>query len=167
MMTDKPKNVRIATTADEDGLFDLLMLAYKENGTMPVSKFRVHEIIRNGTRPNRPKEERTGYNVIGVIETEGKLEAVLVLEMARMSYAEEWHLQDICAYTHKDHRRSNHANDLLEFGKWISEQMKLPLIIGILTEKKLEAKKRFYQRHVKEVGALFMHNPIAILAEIA
>jgi len=160
-MTPKPSSVRVATVTDEDALFPILMMAHKENGTMPVSEFRVWEIIRNATRRNRPKEERTGYNVIGVIDGPKEIEAILSLELARMSYSDNWHLQDICNFVHPDHRKSNHAADLLEFGKWISDQMGFPLLIGILTDERLAAKKRFYQRRVKECGALYLHNPIS------
>lgn len=167
-MTTKPTNVRLATPTDEDRLFPILMMAHADNGVMPVSEFRVWEIIRNGTRKDRPKEERTGYNVIGIIEGKDKIEGVISLELSRMAYSEHWHLQDICNYVHPDFRRSNHANDLLEFAKWMAEQMKFPLIFGILTAKRLEAKRRFYQRHAKEAGSLYIHNPIyGALAEMA
>lgn len=151
-MTDKPTNVRIAIPNDEEDLFEILMLAHQENAAMPVSKFRVKEIISNAT-------QRKG-GVIGVIDGKGRIEGCLSLTLARMPYTEEWHLEDVCNYVRPDCRKTKHAKDLIQFGKWIAEQMGFPLFIGILTAKRLEAKRRFYQRLVKEVGTIYVHNPI-------
>lgn len=159
-MTDKPQNVRIAIPSDEDKIFPILMMAHDDNGVMPVSPFRVWEIIRNGTRKDRSADERTGYNIIGIIDGPKGIEAIAALELVRMPYSEHWHLQDICNYVHPDYRKSKHAEELIEFGKWMAEQMGFPFIFGILTAKRLEAKRKFFQRKAKEVGSLYIHNPI-------
>lgn len=151
-MTDKPVNVRIAMPSDEENLFSILMMAHEENAAMPLSEFRVHEMIREATR-------RQG-GVMGVIDGPKGIEGVLSLTLSRFKYTDHWHLEDICNFVHPDCRKSAHAKDLFQFGKWISEEMGFPLLIGILTANRLEAKKRFYQRHAKEVGAVFLHNPV-------
>jgi len=151
-MTDKPVRVNVAMPSDEEDLFPLLMMAHKENAAMPLSENRVREIITTATR-------RKG-GVIGIIRGPEKIEGCLSLKLARFPYTDEWHLEDICNYVHPDHRKSNHAKDLIQFGHWISEQMGFPLFIGILTGKRLEAKRKFYQRYAgKEVGSVFVHNP--------
>lgn len=158
-MTDKPVNVRIAIPKDDEALFEILMLAHAENAVMPVDPYRVREIIENAT-------QRKG-GVIGVIDGGAKIEGCLSLKLARMPYTNDWHLEDICNYVHPECRKTKHAKDLIQFGKWIAEQMGFPLFIGILTAKRLEAKRRFYQRLVREVGSVYVHNPIyGALAEM-
>lgn len=158
-MTDKPLNVRIAMPKDDDNIFKILMLAYEENGAMPISNYRVWEMIRKATR------QKGG--VMGIIENSDKVEGILSLRLARFEYTDDWHLEDICNFVHPDHRKSNHAKDLFQFGKYIAEEMKFPLFIGIITGKRLEAKRRFYQRQAKEVGSVYVHNPMhGLLAEM-
>lgn len=152
-MTDKPQNVHIALPSDEEGLFPILMMAHEESAVMPLSEARVHEIITTSTR-------RKG-GVIGLIRGGERIEGVLCLRLARMPYSDEWHLEDIANYVHPLHRKSNHAKNLIQFGHWMAEQMGFPLLIGILSAKRLESKRKFYQRYAgKEVGSVYIHNPI-------
>ena len=58
--------------------------------------------------------------------------------------------------THK--RKSQHAKDLINFSKWVAEQFGMPLLMGILSNDRTEAKIRLYQRHIHHCGALFIHN---------
>lgn len=158
-MTPKPENVRIATSKDEDSLYGILLMAHRENAAMPVSEVRVKEIIKHATNKKG--------GVIGVIDGPKEIEGILSLQLSRMPYTDEWHLEDICNFVHPDYRKSQHAKDLIQFGKWIAEQMGFPLFIGILTAKRLEAKRRFYNRWVKEVGSVYVHNPVyGALAEM-
>lgn len=166
-MTDKPTNVRTATPSDEEALLPILLLAHQENAVMPMSNARVQEMIWNATRRGSDKDRCTGFGAMGIIDGPNGIEGVLSLQMSRMPYSEEWHLEDICNYVHPDCRKSSHAKNLIQFGKWLAEQMNMPLFIGILTAKRLEAKRKFYQRLVKEVGSIYVHNPIyGALAEM-
>ena len=59
---------------------------------------------------------------------------------------------------HPDHRQSEYANDLMDFGKWCAEQLSLPLHMGIISTHRVKAKVRLYQRKIPYVGGYFMHN---------
>lgn len=165
-MTDKPVNVRLALPSDEEALLPILMLAAAENAVMPMSQMRVQEMIINATRRGA-HPLCTGHGVMGIIDGPKGIEGIISLTLARLPYTEKHHLEDICNYVHPECRKSNHAKDLLQFAKWIAETMKMPLFIGILTAKRLEAKRKFYQRLVKEVGSIYIHNPVyGALAEM-
>jgi GNAT superfamily N-acetyltransferase len=149
-MTEKPASVRIASPEDEAEIWGLMQEAYKEQPIMPLVKERVMEKVMMGTR-------RKG-GVIGVIDGKDGLEGYLIAVLSRWWYTDEWHVEELSNFVHPDHRKSQHAKNLIEFAKWFAEQMNLPLIMGIMSTKRLDAKVRLYKRQVTQCGAVFLHN---------
>ena len=47
-MTEKPLNVRPATTDDKQKIYDLLMFLYAENAPFKMNESKVREMIRRG-----------------------------------------------------------------------------------------------------------------------
>lgn len=149
-MTPKPLTVRVASRKDEDRVFALMHMAHKENSQASINNQKVWDKIRLATR-------RKGA-VIGVIDGPHGLEGLICLTLAQWWYTDDWMVEEIVNFVHPDHRRSNHAKDLLEFSKWFTEQMELPLLVGVLSTIKTEAKVRLYGRRLQNVGAVFCHN---------
>jgi len=154
-MTPRPSNISIASKKDENEIFDLLCLLHKENAMAEMDEEKVWDKIK--TTLHRPENIKNG--VIGVIKNEGKIEAISALIPSQWWYSQRWFLEDICNFVHPSFRRSNHAKDLLNFDKWCSEQLGMPLLIGILSTIRTEPKVRLFSRQLQPVGALFIYDP--------
>ena len=149
-MTEKPYNVRVATQADEDKIFCLMYLAHKENAMASVNYEKVWDMIRHAT-------QRRG-GVIGVIDGENGIEAMICMTLSQWWYSDEWHIDELVNFVHPACRRSTHAKHLLLFSKWFAEQMTMPLFVGVLSTHRTEAKVRLYERQITKGGAVFCHN---------
>lgn len=149
-MTEKPEGVRIAIPADERAIFNLLALAHIENGMGGMNDEKVRKYIAFAT-------QRQG-GVIALIDGPTGLEGCLFMMLSQRWYSDDWYWEELCNFVHPDYRRSMHAKNLIQFGKWFAEQMHMPLFIGVLTNKRMQAKIRLYRRQITQGGAVFFHN---------
>lgn len=149
-MTPKPPCIRVATSKDEYGIFLLAKMAHEENAVAPMDEGKVIDKIRLGTQGKG--------GLIGVADNGNGLEGIIMMELAQQWYSNEWFLSELFAFVHPAHRRTEHAKHLLQFSKWAAEQMAMPLHLGVLSGERMKAKVRFYRRHIRMSGALFVHN---------
>lgn len=149
-MTDRPSNVRTATPEDEQNVLKLMRRAYQEQPIFKLNEDKMLKMIQRAT-------QRTG-GILGVIDGPNGLEGYLLCVLSQHWYTDDWVVDELSNFVDPDHRRSSHAKNLIEFGKWFAEQMHLPLIMGILSTKRTEAKIRLYRRQVRPCGGIFVHN---------
>jgi hypothetical protein len=142
--------VRLARPDDEAAVYALLLDLHGENALGSLAPAKVEAMLRRGTRGEG--------GVIGIIDGPRGIEASIGLVMTQWWYSEEWHLEEMWNFVHPDHRRSTHAKKLVEFAKWTSDRLGVPLLLGILTRHRLLPKMRLLQRQMPQVGALFLHN---------
>jgi hypothetical protein len=155
--TVRPPSVRIAGPADEKPLFDLLMLDLNESArdVAVISEERVLAHIRAGTR-------RKG-GIVGVIDGPGVPVAVTILLPYQWWWSNSHYIQEVVTFVHPDHRRSRHINDLIDFGRWVTEQWsksfgyKLFMLCGVLGTKRVREKAILYRRRFAQVGAAFLY----------
>jgi hypothetical protein len=141
--------VRLAKPQDEDEIFAICKLLHSENGLFPMSEEAVRGRIRECT------EQRGG--IIGVIGVPGQIEAIICLILNKFWYTDAWSLDEQFAYVLPNHRRSSNAKELIVFGKACAEQIGLPLVIGVLSNERTEAKVRLYERQLgAPAGAFFL-----------
>lgn len=150
MATQYPKSVRVAVPSDEVEIIRLMRAAFFEQPIFPLNEDKMRETIRHCVN-------RKG-GVIGVIDGPKGLEGYLIATLFQHWYTDAWHLEELSNFVHPDCRKPGHAKALIEFAKWFAETMGYPLIMGILSTQRLEAKTRLYQRQIKMVGAVFAHN---------
>lgn len=150
MTTERPASVRIATPKDEDEVMRLMRRAFDEQPIFALNEQRMRANIRMCT-------ERRG-GILGVIDGPNGIEGYLIAMLGQHWYSDEWHLEELSNFVDPDYRKSTHAKDLINFVKWFAEQLKMPVILGILSTKRLEAKIRLYERQVRKVGAVFVFN---------
>jgi hypothetical protein len=62
-------------------------------------------------------------------------------------------------YVRPDSRKSNYAKQMIGFAKKCADETGLILAIGIISEKKLEAKRRLYERMLPLSGYWFIYKP--------
>lgn len=150
--TPMPTTVRIAMPADAQRVFDLFMMAGDENAMLPISETKVWEGI--GSAVNRKGA------VIGIIDGKGgEIAGAIAIMMASFWYSSAWFCQDMLNFVHPDYRAGslNCAKDLIQFAKWWSEQLGVPLVMGVMSNHRTEGKVRLYRRAMTFVGGVFMY----------
>lgn len=150
--TPKPDNVRAATAADENAVYDLFLKAHQDNGVLAISEPKVRAMILDMIpEPGKLK------GLIGVIDGVGELAGAVGLTILEPWYSEELVLIEKLCFVAPPYRRSGYAGDLINFAKWVSDELNLPLEMGILTTKRMPAKVRLYGRRLRCMGAVFTH----------
>jgi len=99
--------------------------------------------------------------IVGVIGEPGKqIEGAVLLRVGAMWYSSEKVLEEKGIFIHPDFRssRAHRGRRLCEFSKRVADQLGIPLIIGILSNDRLEAKARLYERQFgKPSGTFFLY----------
>jgi GNAT superfamily N-acetyltransferase len=143
-------SVRLAVPADEDKIISMISLLHDENGLFPLSRQRVRDYMQRYFR----KEGA----LIGVIGEIGDPVGSIYLEIGQPYYSDAWYLNEAWNFVHPDHRRSDYAKKLLGWAKATSDTMKLPLMVGIVSNHRTEAKIRLYEKQLEKAGAFFVWN---------
>ena len=149
----KPQDyrVRLAKAGDVEALIEMSKAVHAEGGVMPMSESRVRILADRAV-----KRDRFFCGVIGEV---GKLEAVIALMIGQYWYSTTPHLEEIFAYVRPEFRSSARAKALLEFAKFMASDVGVPLIIGVLSNNRTEAKIRLYKRQLGEpAGCYFLYN---------
>ena len=143
--------VRLAVEADFPGLLAMGGEMHAENGIMPMNIPKVTAMIAEAIRQRG--------SIAGVIGQVGNPEAAILLRVSQFWYSEECHLEDFLCYVRPEFRKSSRAKSLIKFAKASAKSIGVPLLIGVASNKRTEAKVRLYRREVGDpVGALFLYN---------
>ncbi len=142
--------VRLAQPEDRAKIIELTRDLHGENGLFSMSDKKVRAMLDRFYN-------REGA-VIGVIGPVGNPVATIYLGIDQMSYSDDWALVEQWNFVHPDHRKSNYASQLICYAKRLSDEFKLPLLVGILSNSRTEAKARLYERHLHKVGAYFYYS---------
>ena len=144
-------SVRLVTEADIPQLLALARAVHAEGGVMPFSERRALGCVWQAI-----KQDRAIGACIGPV---GAIEAVIFLLIGQYYYTDYQHLEECFLYVAPEFRRSDRAKRLLQYAKKASDTLHVPLLIGVLSQKKTEAKIRLYQRQLgKPAGAYFLYN---------
>jgi len=143
-------NVEIATPDDEDLIVDMFKLMHEENGIFDISEDKVRQMVRMAT------SNKGG--IIGIIKGDDSLEGMICLIIDQLWYSEEWFLSELFNFVHPNFRRSSRVKSLLAFAKKCSTEVHLPLLIGVVSNERTEAKVKLYERQFPKAGAFFMFN---------
>lgn len=146
-----PPDVRLAVPEDRDRLVALTEMLHGENGLFSLSPTKRDALLDR-------YYSRQG-SIIGVIGDVGEPVASIYLSLTQPEYTDDWALVELWAHVDPEHRRSTHAKNLITYAKFVSTQMRLPLLIGILSNTRTEAKVKLYERMVPAAGRYFIYNP--------
>ena len=149
LKTQLPPEVVLATPEDFNEMFDVLMENYRENGIHSLDVKKVCSWLAMGLHRDK--------SAIGIIRGKDGIEACCGVYLASYWYSSDVYVEEVFNYVRPDYRRSSHAKHLISFAKWFAESLNVPLLMGILTTSRLEAKERLYSRQLTKVGALFLH----------
>ena len=142
--------VSLATPKDEEKILDLLMLMHEENGLFEMDNDSVREMVR--------KVLNRENGIIGVIDGEEEIEAAVCLVIDKLWYAKTWCLNDVFNFVAPKYRRSTRAKSLISFAKSYSDQVGIPLLMGIVSNVRTEAKIKLLERQLQKAGAFFIYN---------
>ena len=146
---EQTPRIRLAKPEDEEEILHICKILHAENGLCSMSSEKVKNRIRECT------EQRGG--IIGVIGDPGKIEAIVCLVINQQWYSNDWILDEQFAFVLPNHRRSSNAKELIIFSKACARELKLPLVIGVLSTERTEAKVRLYERQLgAPSGAYFI-----------
>jgi GNAT superfamily N-acetyltransferase len=147
-------NVRIGTPEDVHPMMELALQACDENGFVDPNPQKLLAEIW----PALNLED----GIVGIIQDEGKrLEAAILLRIGTMWYSDAKVLEEKAIFVHPDYRnaKGGRARRLCEFSKKASDNLGIPLVIGVLSDQRTEAKVKLYERQFgKPSGAFFLYN---------
>lgn len=148
-----PLAVRFADPCDMPQLMELCRALHDENGWFDMSMDKVHGMLMH-------HYDRTG-GMIGVIGPPHELQGAIVMQMSQMWYSDRWHLEELFSYVPPQFRRSDNAKKLIDFAKQCAVEIGVPLLIGIISNERTEAKVELYRRRLgKPAGAFFVANDV-------
>jgi len=151
MLTEEV-HVRTAVPDDEEGIMELARLVNNENGVFKMNEEKVRSMVR-------PALYLQG-GIMGVIGPSNRIEGLVLLRISQYWYSDAAFLEEMCVYVHPDFRaaKGGRARKLVEFAKKASEKLELPLMIGILSNSRTDAKTRLYERQFgSPAGAFFLY----------
>lgn len=146
--------LRVGTPDDVHDMMDLALAACDENGFVQPSAEKLLEQIWPALNHD--------HGVVGIIGEKGKkLEAAVLLRIGTMWYSDQNVVEEKAIFVHPDYRsaKGGRARRLVEFSKQVADGLALPLVIGVLSNNRTEAKVRLYERQFgRPAGAFFLYN---------
>lgn len=157
-----PCDVRLATASEEEEIMELCREVHAENGLVSMDEDQVRAMLR------RAFNKQGG--IIGLIGKPGALEAIIMIVMTNFWSSKDTHLEELFSYVRKPFRTKSagpdtvvmpHAEALIRFAKKCSDEIGVPLVIGIITNKRMAGKVRLYRTVLgcPPAGAYFVINP--------
>jgi hypothetical protein len=146
--------IRIGTPADLDDVMEAAVEAVREIGLMEPDPERLLQDVWPALNQDR--------GLIGIISKPGgKAEGGVLLRVGKMWYSDQDVLEERVIFIPPQYRsvKGGRARRLCEFSKKTAEDLGLPLLIGVMSTVRTEAKIKMYQRYFgKPKGAVFLYN---------
>jgi GNAT superfamily N-acetyltransferase len=146
--------VRIGTPEDVHPMMELALQACEENGFVDPNPQKLLAEIWPALNEDN--------GLVGIIQDEGgNLEGAILLRIGTMWYSDTPVLEEKAIFVNPNFRgaKGGRARRLCEFSKKAADALGLPLIIGVLSNHRTEAKIRLYERQFgKPSGAFFLYN---------
>jgi hypothetical protein len=150
MLTTIP--VRKAVASDREAILNICQRNHEENGQFSLAMKKVEAMI--------DRAFTGGGAIIGVVGGQNRIEGIITLLISQFWYTNDWCLEEIMNYVLPDYRRSTHAKDMIKFGIRCSDELSIPLVIGVVSNERTKPKIELYRRQLGEpVGGYFIHRP--------
>lgn len=144
--------VRTAQPDDEDGIMVLARMIHQEIGMFNLNEDKV----RNTIRPLLHKH----LGIVGVVGPKDNLEAMILLRVANNWYSDTPFLEEMSVYVRPEFRNAtiSRVQKMIEFAKKAADGLDLPLMIGVLSNQRTNAKVELYEKHFGDpAGAFFIY----------
>lgn len=144
--------LRTATVADEVGVMKLCLESCEENAFLTPDPIQILQEVW-------PALNRD-HGIVGVIEGPNGLEGGVLLRVGKVWYSQAPVLEERAIFVGKEYRaaKGGRAKLLTDFSKRAADLLGMPLIIGVLSHSRTEAKVRLYERQFgAPAGAFFLY----------
>jgi hypothetical protein len=146
--------VRIGGPEDVHPMMELALQACEENGFVDPNPHKLLAEIWPALNLD--------HGLVGIIQDGGgQLEGAILLRVGPMWYSDANVLEERAIFIHPEFRnaKGGRARRLCEFSKRAADTLEVPLMIGVLSNHRTEAKVRLYERQFgKPSGAFFLYN---------
>lgn len=143
--------VRKAVPADEPELMALCRELHAENAMFKMNEDKVSDMLK------RAFDGRGA--IIGALGPTGAIQGAIHLIISSFWYSDEWCLEELYSFVLPQYRKSENAKELIAFAKRCSNELAIPLVIGVVSNIRTRAKVGLYSRQLSEpVGAYFAYN---------
>ena len=154
MLTTIP--VRKARLEDRDTILKICVQNHSENGQFSYSAKKVESMV--------DRAFSGGGSIIGTVGN-GRVEGLILLVIGQHWYTDDYCVEEVMNYVLPDYRRSTHAKDMIAFAKRCSDELSIPLVIGVVSNERTKAKIELYRRQLGEpVGGYFIHRPASAVS---
>lgn len=135
-------------------------MGHKENGLFTLAPEKVEFFMQRCLNPHLIPPGDTGpRGVIGVIGPVGSLEALVFVTISCFWYTHDKNIDECIVYVDPECRKSDHARALVH---WMKEQVEItgiPLMTGVISTYRTEAKCRLYRQMLPKIGEFFYLAP--------
>lgn len=151
---DQEISVRVGKPEDVHDIMEIALMACEENGFVTPNPERLLQDIWPALNMD--------HGIIGIVGSPSrKTEGAVLLRIGKMWYSDQDVLDEKAIFIHPDFRnaKGGRATKLVEFSKGVADELNIPLVIGVLSNHRTEAKIRLYERHFGQpAGAFFLYN---------
>lgn len=145
--------IRIGVPSDMHDCMALALTACDENGFLNPDPAKLAREMWSALSLDN--------GIVGLIgQPGGKAEGIVLLRIGAMWYSSAVVVEEKAIFIHPDFRsaKGGRGRKLCEFSKQVADKLGIPLIIGVLSNERTEAKVRMYQRILgKPAGAFFLY----------
>jgi hypothetical protein len=146
--------IRVGTPDDVHAIMEIALSACEENGFVDPNPQKLLGEIWPALNLEK--------GLIGIIgDPGGEAEGAVLLRIGSMWYSDKEVLEEKAIFIHPNYRsaKGGRARRLCQFSKQVADTLGIPLIIGVLSNNRTEAKVRLYERQFgKPSGAFFLYN---------
>jgi len=145
--------IRLGMPGDLPEIMELARLSTDENAFLPPDMGKIASAIW-------PLLHRDHGLVGCIIGPMGQIEGVVILQIGEMWYSSATPiLEEKVIFVHPDFRsaKGGRARKLCQFSKKVSEELGIPLMIGVMSDQRTKGKVRMYEREFgPSSGAFFL-----------
>jgi hypothetical protein len=164
---DDQLSVRIGKAADEDLLIGAMREMHLDNewgirhadgSPLRFSEPRARSFLRRALIPDHNNQDDEAW--IGILGPIGRVWGSVYLSVGQVPCCEDRLIYEMWNWVLPDYRESNGARHLLSFATALAGVMQMPLVIGVMSHVRTEAKRRLYERALRTpaMGAVFLYH---------
>src|ERR1700761_8649616 len=140
-----------AKPEDREQIIAICKEDWEENSQFSLSEAKLEGLI------SRILDK--GEGIIGIIRRNAEIEAVMLMQISQFWYTEDWCIEEVLNFVRPPYRRSTNAKDMIQFAKRCSDEIGIPLIIGVVSNERTAAKVALYERQLgKSCGGYFIYS---------
>lgn len=150
-----PNGVRMARQGDEERLFTLFVKGHAENGIGDFDKDTVMNVFGRACRGD-------GI-IIALIDGPDGIEGAIGFTPEKGWQAsvdpKNYYNMNLLFYVDSAHRKTQHAQKLIHFAEWLSQESGMPTFLGLIPKVGFARKQKFFSRFGPQVGAFYLIGP--------